>query len=167
MRIAIIASTLAVLGGLMAQVKALASTGEDVPVATQSLVVKNPADLQWKLKEALPQTPSPAHAAVAWGDPATGAYAFFGKFPAGFTVPMHWHTNAVLVVMTKNSMVITPEGGVPREIQEGGFFSLPARMKYVAQCAQECVFLAWGDKPFDILYENLSDDPRNSPVGKQ
>ena len=100
MRIAIIASTLAVLGGLMAQVKALASTGEDVPVATQSLVVKNPADLQWKLKEALPQTPSPAHAAVAWGDPATGAYAFFGKFPAGFTVPMHWHTNAVLVVMT-------------------------------------------------------------------
>ena len=73
MRIAIIASTLAVLGGLMAQVKALASTGEDVPVATQSLVVKNPADLQWKLKEALPQTPSPANAAVAWGDPATGA----------------------------------------------------------------------------------------------
>ena len=80
---------------------------------------------------------------------------------------MHWHTNAVLVVMTKNSMVITPEGAAPREIKEGGFFSLPAKMKYVAQCAQECVFLAWGDKPFDILYENPNDDPRNSASGRQ
>lgn len=96
MRIAIIASALAVLGGLVEQAKRLESIGEDVPVATQSLVVKNPADLQWMLKEALPRTPSPAHSALAWGDPATIAYAFFGEFPAGFTVPMHWHKNDVL-----------------------------------------------------------------------
>ena len=64
-------------------------------------------------------------------------------------------------------MVITPEGAAPHEIKEGGFFSLPAKMKYVAQCAQECVFLAWGDKPFDILYENPNDDPRNSASGRQ
>ena len=148
--------------GLVAQVNRLASTKEDVSAATQQWVVKNPTDLDWKLKETLPQTPSPAHVAVAWGDPAKSAYAFFGKFPAGFTVPMHWHTNEVLAVMTKSSIVITPEGGIPREIQEGGFFSLPAKMKYTARCTQECVFLAWGDQPFDILYENPNDDPRNS-----
>jgi len=63
-------------------------------------------------------------------------------------------------VMTKKSMVITPEGGAASEIEQGGFFSLPARMKYVAHCAQECVFLAWGEEPFDIFYENPNDDPR-------
>ncbi len=156
------ALTMSLLTALMAQVSGMASSGDDVPMAGHPWIVTNPSDLHWKPKEALPQTPSPAYSAVAWGDPAKGPYAFFGKFPAGFTVPMHWHTNEVLVVMTKNSMVITPEGDVPREIKEGGFFSLPAKMKYAAQCAQECVFLAWGDKPFDIFYKNPGDDPRNA-----
>lgn len=163
MRFTMIVLGLAASIGLV-QAGVKASPADDAPAA-QPWVVKNPADFQWKVKEALPQTPSPAHSAVAWGDPAKGGYAFFGKFPAGFTVPMHWHTNEVLVVMTKNSMVITPAGGAPRDIKEGGFFSLPAKMKYVAQCAQECVFLAWGDKPFDIFYENRNDDPRNGTPG--
>jgi hypothetical protein len=123
-------------------------------------VTLNPADFHWKIKDTLPQKPSPAHAAVVWGDPPKGAYAFFGKFPAAFTVPMHWHTNEVLVVMTKNSMVVTPEGGQPRVINEGGFFSLPAKMKYIAHCDQKCVFLAWGNQAFDISYEDPKDDPR-------
>ena len=33
---------------------------EDAPARTQQWEVKNPADLQWTPKEALPQTPSPA-----------------------------------------------------------------------------------------------------------
>jgi hypothetical protein len=156
-----IALGVAVLTAFAAQTPGNASSADDAPSA-QPWVVKNPDDFHWKVKDTLPQTPSPAHSAVAWGDPAKGPFAFFGKFPAGFTVPMHWHTNEVLVVMTKNSMVITPEGEAPREIKEGGFFSLPAKMKYVAQCAQECMFLAWGDKPFDIYYKNPKDDPRNT-----
>jgi hypothetical protein len=152
---ALVALTVAVNGGM-------GITAAAQGVKQQHWVTRNPADFHWKLKDTLPAKPSPAHAAVVWGDPPNGAYAFFGKFPAGFTVPMHWHTNEVLVVMTKNSMKITPEGGESQEITEGGFFSLPAKMKYVAQCAQECVFLAWGDKPFDIFYENPNDDPRNT-----
>ncbi|MGI9101899.1 MAG: hypothetical protein ACR2IF_05595 [Terriglobales bacterium] len=146
--------------GVLAFAQMVAAPGAEPAEATW--VAINPSEFHWKLKDTLPAKPSPAHAAVVWGEPPKGAYAFFGKFPGGFTVPMHWHTNEVLVVMTKNSMVITPEGGVPREIQEGGFFSLPAGMKYVAQCAKECVFLAWGDKAFDIFYENPNDDPRKA-----
>jgi len=161
MKYMMIALGLANFSALVTQVRATYGAAEDVPAATQPWVVMNPADYHWKVKDTLPHTPSPAHAAVAWGDPAKGAYAFFGKFPAGFTVPMHWHSNEVLVVMTKNSMVIKPEGGAPREIKKGGFFSLPAKMKYVASCAQECVFLAWGDKPFDIFYQDPNSDPRH------
>lgn len=126
-------------------------------------MVKNPGDRKWIRKDSLPQLPSPAHSATVWGDPANGAYAFIGRFPAGFTVPAHWHTNEVLVMMTRNGMVITPEGGKAVEIMEGGFFSLPAGMKYVAHCARECEFLAWGDKAFDIFYGNSHDDPRLVP----
>jgi hypothetical protein len=109
---------LATLTGLAVQAQGAEPSGQDPQSPAPSWAVINPGDLHWKIKDTLPQKPSPAHAAVAWGDPPTGAYAFFGKFPAGFTVPTHWHTNDVLVVMTKNSMVITPEGGAPREIQE-------------------------------------------------
>jgi hypothetical protein len=162
MKFTMIALGLALLTGSVAQAQGIASPADGGTPVVQPWVVMNPADLHWKVKDTLPQKPSPAHSAVAWGDPAKGAFAFFGKFPSGFTVPMHWHTNEVLVVMMKNSMVITPEGEAPREIKEGGFFSLPAKMKYVAQCAQECVFLAWGDKSFDIFYKNPKDDPRNA-----
>jgi hypothetical protein len=57
--------------------------------------VINPAQLAWKPKDALPPG---AHGALVRGDPHTGPYAFFGRFPARFTVPMHWHTNDVAVV---------------------------------------------------------------------
>jgi hypothetical protein len=159
MRLVTIAFTLILCGGL-AHAQGSAPAGGGALATRAQWVTVNPADFHWKLKDTLPQKPSPAHAAVVWGDPPNGAYVFFGKFPAGFTVPMHWHTNDVLVVMTKNSMVITPEGGEAREINEGGFFSLPAKMKYIAHCTQECVFLAWGDKAFDIFYESPNDDPR-------
>jgi hypothetical protein len=160
MKFVTMAIALILCGGL-AYAQGTSPAGGGAP-ATAQWVTVNPADFHWKLKDTLPQKPSPAHAAVVWGDPPKGAYAFFGKFPASFTVTMHWHTNEVLVVMTKNSMVITPEGGEAREIKEGGFFSLPAKMKYIAHCTQECVFLAWGDKPFDIFYENPKDDPRTA-----
>jgi hypothetical protein len=45
-------------------------------------------------------------------------------------------------------------------IEEGGYFFLPGAMRYVARCAAKCTFLAWGEKPFDILYANPKDDPR-------
>ena len=41
-----------------------------------------------------------------------------------------------------------------------GYFFLAGKMRYVATCARPCTFLAWGEQPFDILYERSEDDPR-------
>ena len=125
--------------------------------AAPGFPIFNPAQFVWKPKDALPPG---AHGAVVRGDPQEGPYAFFGRFPARFVVPMHWHTNDVAVVMTKGSMVIEPDGGLPQSIEEGGYFFLPGQMRYVAKCARPCTFLAWGEKPFDILYADPKDDPR-------
>ena|SRR5438105_4983343 len=126
-------------------------------LAAVQFPVINPSQLHWKPKDALPPG---AYGAVVRGDPAQGPYAFFGRFPARFTVPMHWHTNDVAVVMTHGSMKIEPEHGPAATIEQGGYFFLPGKMRYVATCAQPCTFLAWGEQPFDILYERAEDDPR-------
>jgi hypothetical protein len=116
----------------------------------------NPDELQWVPKDALPPG---AHGAIVRGDPHAGPYAFFGRFPANFTVPSHWHTNDVAVVMTEGSMEITT-GISSRRIEQGGYFFLPGEMRYIARCDKPCKFLAWGEKPFEIHYEHREDDPR-------
>jgi hypothetical protein len=123
--------------------------------------VANPGDLHWKPKEALPPG---AFGAVVAGDPAKGNYDFIGKFPKGYAVPSHYHTNDCSVVMLRGSMVIARAGQPDREIVEGGFFVLPARMAYVARCAEGCTFLVHGSLPFDIIYSRAEDDPRRGKV---
>jgi len=89
-----------------------------------------------------------------------------GRFPAKFTVPSHWHSNDVAVVMTQGAMVIEAEGAPARTIEQGGYFFLPGQMRYVAKCALPCTFLAWGEKPFDIHYSDPKDDPRLKNAGR-
>lgn len=115
------------------------------------------ADAVWKPKEALPHG---AFGAVLRGDPAKGGYDFLGKFPASYTVPRHYHTNDVVVVMLKGTMVIGRDGRAATSIGEHGLFVLPAKLVYTAHCAAACLFLVHGDKPFDIIYADPKDDPR-------
>ena len=128
-------------------------------VGAAAMPVVNPADFKWKPKDPLPPG---AFAAVVNGDPHVGGYDFFGKFPAKYTVPMHWHTNDVMVVMMQGSMVIGRDKQPSVEVKQGGFFLLPAALKYTAHCDKECIFLAHGPKAFDIFYANPKDDPRTA-----
>jgi len=130
--------------------------------STKDVAVINPGEFQWKKMDALPLRPEPgAFGVTVLGDPnKNGDYAKFVRWPAKFTVPSHWHTNDVYVVMIKGSMVIKRQGKADVAINEGGFFYLPAKLKYVATCDNECSFLVWGSKAFDIFYANPSDDPR-------
>jgi hypothetical protein len=125
--------------------------------ASGGMQVLNPGDLHWKPKDALPPG---AFGATLRGDPHAGDYDFVGKFPAKYTVPLHYHSNDCYVVMLKSAMVISRPGQADVEIAEGGYFSLPARMQYTAHCEAECTFLVQGEKPFDIIYADQRDDPR-------
>ena len=108
-----------------------------------------------------PSLPPGAFGADLWGDPASGPYGFVGEFPANFRVPLHAHTNDVRVVMLKGSMVISYPEEPDVEIVEGGYFLLPAGRAYVASTGKGCEFLAFDQLPFDILYVDPTDDPRN------
>jgi hypothetical protein len=125
--------------------------------------VVNPADFHWKPKEALPPG---AVAAVLRGDPARGDYDFVGKFPAHYTVPMHFHTNDAVVVMLEGTMVIGRKGRPDIAIREHGLFVLPAKAAYTAHCEAACTFLVHGARPFDIIYVDAKDDPRRAPPAR-
>ncbi|MDV3278092.1 MAG: hypothetical protein LYZ69_06455 [Nitrososphaerales archaeon] len=122
------------------------------------LRASNPRDFHWKPKETLPPG---AHSFNVFGNPPEGNYAFFGKFPAKYAVPMHWHTNDVWVAIIEGSMIIRRTGWQEVRIGRGGFFFLPRKMQYIVDCPEECVFLAYGYEPFDIHYLDENDDPRN------
>jgi len=121
------------------------------------MIVANPDSLHWKAKEALPKG---AFGAVVHGDPAKGDYDFIARFPAHYTVPEHFHTNEMFVTMLKGSMTLARAGQPAVTVLEGGFFSLPAGMRYVARCEKECTFQVHGAQPFDLLYVDEKDDPR-------
>jgi hypothetical protein len=127
-------------------------------VRQDKMIVENVVNLSWKPKETLPPGASSTN---VYGIPSEGDYAFYGKFPQDYTVPIHWHTNDVWVVIAKGSMIIRRDGLRDSTIKQGGFFFLPGLMQYIAQCTEECIFLAYGFKPFDIFYRNPKDDPRN------
>lgn len=124
---------------------------------TDPMLVVNSTDFHWKPKDALPPG---ATGAVLRGDPAKGAYDFVAKFPDKFTVPMHSHTNEMTVVMLEGTMVIGRPKKPDVSIAKDGLFVLPAKMAYTAHCETACTFLVHGQKPFDIIYTNASDDPR-------
>ena len=125
--------------------------------ADNPMVVKNIDQLEWHPKNTLP---AGAFSSVAAGDPTKGHYAFYGKFPPNYTVPAHWHSFDCSVLIVKGSMTIKRQGLEDVTIQQGGFFTLPAKMIYTAFTEDECIFLVQGEDPFDISYLRTMDDPR-------
>ena len=127
-------------------------------IANSAMVVKNIEELEWHPKNSLPPG---AFLSVVIGDPAKGHYAFYGKFPARYTVPAHWHSFDCTVLIVKGDMTVKREGLEDVTINQGGFFTLPAKMIYSVFTGVECIFLVQGEDPFDIIYFRTSDDPRN------
>jgi hypothetical protein len=127
-------------------------------VDKDNMIVKNLGQLEWHPKPALPPG---AKSSIAIGDPSKGHYDFYGNFPADYTVPLHWHTNDCTVIMISGSMTIKRDNAADVTIEQGGLFTLPAKMKYVAYSSKGCIFLVHGEQPFDIFYVNSKDDPRN------
>ena len=108
-----------------------------------SMIVKNLQNLQWQPKKTLPPG---AMSAIVYGDPTKGNYDFYGKFPKNYTVPSHWHTFDCMVIILKGSMTIKKrvQNFADTTIEQGGFFTLPGKMRYVAYCSEECIFLVHG-----------------------
>lgn len=107
------------------------------------------ADLKWS---ELPNSGGVMRAAL-WGNPDKGAYGAIYKFPAGATFPMHWHTNAMKVVVISGTWLYTPEGGEEHRLGPGSYLAFGPKDRHVSGPADnaECVFFIEQPGMFDMV----------------
>lgn len=119
--------------------------------------------IQWR--PAPPSLPKGAQIAVLHGSPAQqGPFVIRLKFPAGFIVPPHRHSEDEFVTVISGSFTITPNETVDRAaikpLPPGSFMHMPAGTAHYAFAETEAVVQVQGMGPFDVVYVKASDDPR-------
>jgi quercetin dioxygenase-like cupin family protein len=110
--------------------------------------------------------PPGAQAAVLLGSPAkAGPFVIRLKFPAGFVVPPHRHSKDEFVTVISGRFAAMHGEKVNRAaiktLPPGSFIHLPAGMPHYAFAEVETVVQINGVGPFDVVYIDPKDDPRN------
>ncbi len=145
--LAVVVSVLAAWA-LLAQGEAKAKS-EHKGSETTPLIVPA-ADLKWVDLSA--DTPGVKSADV-WGDHTKGAFGGFTRFPAGFTAPLHTHTNGMRIVVISGTFIHTPEGKPESRLGPGSYLFQPGgSYRHTTACdkASECLFFITSTGKFDI-----------------
>jgi quercetin dioxygenase-like cupin family protein len=123
-----------------------------------------PADaVKWG--PAPPSLPPGAQAAVLLGNPGKeGPFVLRLKFPTRFIVPPHRHSKDELVTVISGALAVAAGEKLDpaaKPLPAGSFVHLPAGMPHYAMASGETVVQINGTGPFDVIYVNPKDDPRN------
>lgn len=137
--------------------------GVAVPaMAADQHAVFTPDAIKWA-----PAPPLPAGAtwSVLYGNPGEpGPFIIRVKFPNGYQVPAHWHSQDEIITVISGTfgagMGGTADHDKVQPLTAGGLVTMPAKMPHYAVMSQETVVQINGMGPFDLNYVNPSEDPR-------
>lgn len=126
----------------------------------------DPATLQWI--DAPPGLPAGAKQALLYGDPSkSGQFVLRARLPAGYRIAPHTHPTREMVTVLSGSMRLGfgPSGDLDQAstMSTGAFVAMDPGTIHYLQANQETVIQVAGEGPFQIVYVNPADDPRNSP----
>lgn len=126
-----------------------------------------PNEVKWTKAPLL--LPKGAEISVLEGDPkGVGAFTIRLKFPAGYTLPVHWSpgdermtvlSGSVMLEILQQNASLDPKGG---KMPAGSFVVFPAKMQYQLSFKEETIIQLAGLGPWEIFYLNPSDDPRQT-----
>jgi quercetin dioxygenase-like cupin family protein len=124
-----------------------------------------PVDLKWG--PAPPGLPAGAQLAVLSGDPVKeGMFTIRLKFPAGYAVPAHHHSAPELVTVMDGSMSLgmgdTADKAKAANLGVGGYIAMSPNMNHYAFTDGGATVQITSHGPFQIVYVNPADDPRNA-----
>ena len=88
-----------------------------------------------------------------WGDPPNGAFGAFLRLPAGFTVPLHTHTNPMKVVIVSGTYIQGPDGSPLFRLGPGSYLMQPGGdYRHTTSCDNtgDCVFFVESKGGFDL-----------------
>jgi quercetin dioxygenase-like cupin family protein len=125
----------------------------------------NSKDLKWG--PAPPGLPAGAQLAVLSGDPGKeGMFTIRLKFPANYSVAPHHHPTDELVTViegqTSVGMGDTLDRAKAAALTEAGYVAMPANMNHYAFTTSGATIQITSHGPFQIVYVNPKDDPRNA-----
>jgi quercetin dioxygenase-like cupin family protein len=133
-------------------------------------VMLTPDDVKWG--PAPPALPPGAQVALMTGDPtkAGAEYTIRAKFPDGYRVPPHWHPVTENVTVLKGSLYVGLgekfDQSASHQMTPGSFASMPTGVRHFAWAKGETIIQIHGVGPFEVVYVNPADDPRNASSAK-
>jgi quercetin dioxygenase-like cupin family protein len=149
---------------------AAAPAAPAAPAATEATgggmhAAMNQGDLKWG--DAPPSLPKGAKVAVLNGDPGkAGGFAIMAKFPKGYKVPPHFHSQNENVTVISGTLYMgtgeTADKKTGHALKPGGYSYMPAGTRHYAIAESETVIEVAGMGPFDVTYVNPADDPRKA-----
>jgi len=119
--------------------------------ASGKAVIVPAGDLKWADLD--PAGAPGVKIADLWGDHTKGAFGAITKFPAGFTAPLHTHTNDFQIVVVSGTFILGPEGKPEVRLGPGSYLMQPGgNYRHTTSCdkASECVFSIQSKGMFDL-----------------
>ncbi len=155
----------AALAQAPAEAKAKSEAKATASKSSASRLVTMPAaDMKWADLD--PKGAPGVKIADVWGNHAKGAFGAFIKFPAGFTAPLHTHTNDYKMVIVSGTFVQGPEGKPEFRLGPGSYLMQPGgSYKHTTSCdkASECVIFSQSTGKFDF---RVTDAGKAAPEKK-
>jgi hypothetical protein len=136
--------------------------------AKADAVTLTPKEIKWS--DAPPDLPKGAQMSVLHGDPTKkDEFALRLKFPSGYKIPPHWHTNDEQLTIISGTFVIhmgDTMDAPAHELGQASYHFLPAKAHHAAETKSETIVQLDGMGPFDIHYLNPADNPKNKQAAK-
>ena len=109
-------------------------------------------DVKWEILKAAPPG-SGVMCSVLWGNLEKGPFGAFIKFPAGFKMPLHYHSSTLKAVVVKGAYVYIPEKGEEKRMGQGSYFTYPALDRHATGSAEdsETILFVQGSGKFDAV----------------
>jgi quercetin dioxygenase-like cupin family protein len=120
-------------------------------------------DIKWG--PAPPSVPPGAQAAVLYGDPSKdGMFAFRLKTPKDYHIPPHTHPKPEIVTVISGTVRVgmgeTADRAKAQVLPVGSFFALSPGVAHYYFADEDTVIHLQSTGPWDIVYVNPKDDPR-------
>jgi len=121
-----------------------------LPPSTNELLFADEAHAAWAPAEKLGYPPG-AQVALIGQDPVSTGPTVYVKTPAGYKMPLHWHTHGQHLFFVAGKATLTVDGK-PHALEPGAYVSLPPKVQHQLDCAAgaECLLIVERSGPADV-----------------
>lgn len=153
---------LLVMGGALFAGSATPQAPKQQTAKDNHMSLTTPDGLKW-----MPIRPG-NEMAVVYGDPSKAGelYAVRFRFADGFKVPAHWHPQDEHATVLQGTLLLGMGTKWDAEqltttMTAGTYVFVPKEMPHFALAKGQTILQAHGIGPFQIIYANPADDPKN------